>query len=45
MDLLDPGIKLGSPELQANSFPAELPGEKAIKRSKSRKECGMGEID
>ena len=25
-DLPDPGIKLGSPALQADSLPAELPG-------------------
>ena len=27
MDLPDPGIKLGSPEFQADSLPAELPGK------------------
>ena len=27
MNLLDPGIKLGSPALQVNSLPAELPGK------------------
>ena len=26
-DLPDPGIELGSPALQADSFPAELPGK------------------
>ena len=26
-DLLDPGIELGSPALQADALPAELPGE------------------
>ena len=26
-DLLDPGIELGSPALQADSLPAELPGK------------------
>ena len=26
-DLLNPGIKLGSPALHAGSFPSELPGE------------------
>ena len=26
-DVLDPGIKLGSPALQANSLPAKLPGK------------------
>ena len=37
MDLLDPGIKLGSPELQANLFPAELPGEKSHKEVQIQK--------
>ena len=27
MDLSDPGIELGSPVLQADSLPAELPGK------------------
>ena len=27
MDLLDPGIEPGSPALQADSLPAELPGK------------------
>ena len=27
MDLPDPGIELGSPVLQADSLPAELPGK------------------
>ena len=27
MDLPDPGIELGSPALQADSLPAELPGK------------------
>ena len=27
MDLLDPGIELGSPALQANSIPTELSGK------------------
>ena len=29
MDLSDPGMKPGSPELQGDSLPAELPGKSA----------------
>ena len=31
LDLPDPGIKLGSPALQADSLPAELPGKPFLK--------------
>ena len=29
-DLLDPGIKPGSPTLQADALPSELPGERKV---------------
>ena len=38
-DLPDPGIKLGSPTLQADSLPTELSGENSVKlQGKKQKE-------